>query len=200
MRARRLAFCRRCNRDTPQAYLTTDQPSVELWRCECGATLMSIADIPDADGFAIAVADKWIRRNAIVVGVVEREEVHGEARMSLWVSFTKWEPSRGLSFRSYASWKTGALLTDWIREQRGRTYGDDRSGLKAHSDAISLDIPFDSDSEDPGATRLDGLVSASAGNAATVRSPDLTRALTRRGRGGSRGKPAVGVPPYARAS
>lgn len=197
MKARRLAFCRRCNRESAQAYLSTERPGVEIWRCQCSAVLMSLGDISDADGFAAAIADTWIRRSAIVPSEVDREEVYAEARAGLWACFLKWDPDRGVPLRSYASWKTSSLLTDWIRAQRGRTYGDDHSGLKPHADALSLDTP---DLSDSGSSRLDSLVSASARDPATDRSTNLSRALERRGGDEPREERGVGSPAYARAS
>lgn len=198
MKAQRLAFCRRCNGDQAQAYLATERPGVELWKCRnCSSVLMSLGEISDADGFAVAIADTWIRRSAIVPSEIDREEVYAEARAGLWASFLKWDPDRGVTLRSYASWKTGSLLTDWIRAQRGRTYGDDHSGLKPHANAISLDAP---DLSDSGSSRLDGLVSTSARDPSTDRSTNLARALERRGGDEPGEERGLGGPAYARAS
>ena len=204
MRARRIAFCRKCSTDTPQSYISTEQENVETWRCKvCRSTLVSLGDVPDADGFASSIAETWLRRQAIpTAGFVDREEVHAEARAALWAAFTKWDPLRGLPFRSYAAWKTASLLTDWIREQRGRTYGDDRSGLKPHADALSYDAPIDpgENTGDSFISRLEDAYAEGAGDPARDRSPDLARALSRRGRGDARHERVVGVPTDARVA
>lgn len=197
MQAKRLAFCRRCNGEAAQTFLEIERPGVELWRCCCGSVLMSLADIPDADGFATAIAERWLRAEEIVTGEIDRDEVYAEARAALWLAFLKWDPARGLRFRSYASWKVGNLLTDWIRSQRGRTYGDDHRGLKPHASAVSLDDDRD---DDRGASRLDGLVAEVEGDAALCSSADLARALELRGRGRAREKRSLGGAAYARAS
>lgn len=160
---------------------------------------MTLGDIPDADGFATSIADTWMRRNSIVQSEVDHEEVYAEARASLWVAFLKWNPARGVPLRSYASWKTAALLTDWIRVQRGRTYGEDRSGLKPHATALSLDAASDA-SRDTGSNRLDSLVSKSALDPATDRAPDLTRTLELGSGREPRPKRSVRRPTYERAS
>lgn len=205
MRAKRLAFCRRCSGETAQTFLYIERPGVEMWRCVCGASLMNLGDIPDADGFAIAAAEKWIRTEAIVIGEIDRDEVYAEARCSLWVAWGKYDPTRGLRFRSYASWKVGNLLTDWLRNQRGRTYGDDHRGLKPHANAISYDTPADAPEGshvgvDRGAHRLDIAFPSGAGDPALDRSPDLARALELGNRGRPREVGGMGGAAYARAS
>jgi len=161
---------------------------------------MSIGDIPDADGFATSIAETWLRREAIVSSAIDREEVYAEARAGLWASFLKWNPDRGVSLRAYAAWKTTSLLTDWIRVQRGRTYngGENKTNLKAHADAISLDEP-DSRS-DTGSSRLDGLVSTSARDPQHSRVTNFARALELGGGGEPGEERSPRRQTYARAS
>jgi RNA polymerase sigma factor (sigma-70 family) len=160
---------------------------------------MTLGDIPDADGFASSIADAWVRRNNIVRSEVELEEVYAEARLALWTAFQRWNPERGVALRSYAAWKTSALLTDWIRVQRGRTYGGDRTSLKPHATAVSLDIPADGE-RDTGSSRLDGIISQSARDPSTDRAPDLSRTLELGSRGLPREERGVRGTTYARAS
>lgn len=222
MRARRVHHCRECGRETPQEYAGCERGDreTEFYRCvPCGLLLVTYADVLDAEGFAITIAARWISKQGTFVyedvRSIEAEEVVAQARVELWAAYLAWSPTRGVRFRAYASTRVPQRLTDWIRQQNGRTTswrdGAERPA-KAHARAVSLDAPVrPGERRGAGAApgggavdhpefvgdRLDATLGSGARDPAESRSPDLARVLERRGRGIAREERALGLCPAA---
>lgn len=198
MRARRLAYCRRCGEETRQTFVAAVQEGVETWRCSKGCGITTLGNVDDIEGFAEATVELWLDkvgfRGGDHVRGLERADAYAEALTAVWVAFTKWDYKRNPSFASFASWKVGNALTDWLRSQRGRTVKNgvrNPNALKPHAAALSLDAPH-RDGDTDLVDLLERAISEGSPHFEVHRSPDLTRALSGRDRAALREERGVG--------
>lgn len=210
MKARRVWYCRRCTTETAQQYVGSERGprDIDHFKCTaCGLILLAYADVGDAEGFAEAAADAFVRRLGVTeygdTRSVDREEIESEARALLWAAYLKWDPSRNVRFRSHAAWYIDARLVSWLRRDRGGRRDFTRQDgttvpVKAHIAAVSLDAPARQDDPgiDGGATRLDRLESAlgqGRGDNAANSGSAFDGVLSRRGRGVREAERALGL-------
>lgn len=181
MNARRLAYCRPCGAETPQAYVGSEHGTprdVTYWRCTvCGHSLITYADVIDAQGFSAVMAQRWLKG---APSDVDREEVLAVAETVLWAAYLTWRPDSGVRFRAYATSLIPQRLTDWLRSDRGWSHnwrtGEALPG-KAHVRSVSVD---DDERGRAHSHRLDGVIAGSGGRHPEDRSAVLLGVLARR--------------------
>lgn len=129
-----------------------------------------MGNLLDPEALVSAVVDRHLRRHPTLPAYLSREDLVNELRLELWVLWTeKFDPSRGLTFASYASWKLQQVAVDrWVRSELGRS-----GGRQAFNGAASVEELLETD-------RLDDALSAGPRDPAGDRNPDLARALADR--------------------
>lgn len=215
MRARRLAHCRGCQKDTAQTFIGIErgEKNTEFWRCvDCDLTLITYADVNDAEGLAIHLSETFLAATSPVnyddVRSLEREDVLAQARAEMWAAYLAWDPGRAVRFRAFAVFRVNARLISWVRHERGfRRDGAAANGRpgpgKLHATAVSLDAPLleaDDGGDDLRVSGLEAVVGSGYGDLAEDRNPDLGRALVRRDRDVVREEQSMGLGPPSRAA
>lgn len=143
-------YCRDCGRATPQRYLWSENgkhPEIEHWQCAtCGLVLLTMGDLPDAEGLCLYVVRESMRRHEhmkrkISVGqmargddyqTIDQAEAIGELRLQIWRAWQRFDPDRGVGFRAYATTFLRQRFLDWLRDQH-------RTGTRALTQAVALD-------------------------------------------------------------
>lgn len=168
-------------------------PRIVRWRCaSCGLERDAYGNVHDTEGLARAVLGASLDgRGAGRVGPLgdpvafdglDYADALGQLRLALWVLWTRWDQSHGDGTGSFLGLATQQLrlrLIDWYREQHVMT----RDG-RSLPESVSLErLVGDAGSDRPVAGGLERALAEVPGYARPDRSPDLTRALSRAGRG-----------------
>lgn len=132
----RVHYCRGCEGESRQVragHENSTKPLVEYWRCVvCGLQITSYADMSDAEGFCVGLAQRAVRSGRVATYLYD--EVRDELQAALWNLYVKWDPAKGLTFVSYASHQLPNALGTWWRDWFGRN-----GVIKPLSHAVSLD-------------------------------------------------------------
>jgi hypothetical protein len=141
----RTHHCRACTRAarhptrTRQVFTHSENGkgrAVENWRCTvCGLALLTMADVPDADGMCLNAIAK--HRRKLDLGPAWAEEMFLQLRLDMLAHFRqKWRPDLCPSFRAYAATALHNAIIDHERRDKGRDVP------KAHVGADSLNAPL----------------------------------------------------------
>lgn len=137
------AFCRGCERETPWAYAggqNGDLPKTDYWTCrDCGLRRLQLVNVLDVEGLCIAIVDGRLRQIGNPRRSIDFEDAVAHLYAEAWATYLRWDPTRGVPFLAYATGMLRNRLSDWYRENYGRTDPKAHVGALDISDEITRD-------------------------------------------------------------
>jgi len=127
-------YCRTCStlsRWIRNGYENGTSPPVVTWICSgCGAQRYQYADCTNVETMCVTIMEENLRRTG---ANVDHDEAVSRLVLEAWRLYIGWDPTKGLTFESYAFGILRRRANDIYRQMLGR------NGEKPMANALSLD-------------------------------------------------------------